>query len=101
MISSENLTIMLALCSMLCIRIIRILMLAQSAYPYPPIPNTHTHTSTMPSKRHAFGGWSTGHPDGEEGDEVPNKVRQHVCCIRHDSQTASQITTCEKEILCT
>ena len=73
-------------------------MLVQSAYPPSPTPthtHTPTHTSTMPSKRHAFGGWSAGHPDGEEGDEVPDKVRQHVCCIRHDGQTASQITTCE------
>ena len=69
-------------------------------YPHsPPPPSTHTHTNTVPSKHPAIGGRSAGHPDGEEGDEVPSDVRQHVGCIRHDSQTASQITPCEKKFL--
>ena len=59
--------------------------------------HTHTHTNTVPSRLHAFGGRSAGHPDGEEGDEVPDQVRQRVCCVCHDGQTASQIAPCEKE----
>ena len=77
-------------------------------FPLPPLPpppyththtHTHTHTNTVPSKLPAIGGRSAGHPDGEEGDEVPSDVRQHVGCVRHDGQTASQITPCEKKFL--
>ena len=76
-----------------------------STLPPPPPPptsihtHTHTHTNTVPSKLPAIGGRSAGHPDGEEGDEVPSDVRQHVGCVCHDGQTASQITPCEKKFL--
>ena len=47
----------------------------------------------MPAVGHPSGWWASADPDGEEGDEVASKVREHVSSIRHDGKTVGKVPT--------
>ena len=72
-------------------------LISASIYLKRQIPRHSDLTCSMPPERHAVRlrpGWD---PQREDADHDAAKVGQQMCCIRHDGQTASCVSTCGDE----
>lgn len=61
------------------------------------IPRHSDLTCSMPPECHAVRLRPGGDPQREDADHDAAEVSQQMCCIRHDGQTASGVSTCRDE----